>query len=1268
MGSILVGTLLGVFWLLITPLAGEASGSKLYCTDECKETEEQHVHVDSVRGIDCSDCSKVDFPCKSIEYALRQRDLKYSAFNIFVLSSNLQLTAMVEITSIPDRRLKVSLIGTANMSYLQCNSTNRSDTGLYFRGLNAVTIRNVIFENCGWKNINITSCNHYYIMAVGVMESANINITNVIIRNSHGVGLALFNTTGDIHISHSIFRENAVRNDLLFSGGGGLLIHANFRSCQPYARYKVWNCSFIQNNVSACDVDGLYYQGGGMNILFDESSCFNHVTVADSIFSFNQATWGGGFYTHFTGNVSNNFVEIKRCGFDNNKANMSGGGSNTGYYSSTSLPPPTNKNNRLFFEDVNFTRNFASYGGGSAIFASHGESFPNENGTIIFNNCAWAKNTAYFSSAVDIAPYVWDTLKGGYIPTPMFNNCKFHENSNIDRINGITGYLNIGVFMATSFTVHFNHSVSFIKNSRSALCLVSGVAIFHDGMSAAFFENSGTQGGAISMYGASMLIVNNRSVLEFTNNTALYGGAIAYDSTDQHDYVSSRSCFIQFQNDASTIAPMGYQMPNNVTFIFRGNYASVYGKAIYATSLWPCFYACHAMLGIQWINESFRCVGNFSLGSDDIRTKPETFGNLNELTPIYVVPGMPRNINVKLYDETNVTIQTIYYLDLKNNPDITVCNSTRYTNVPMVCVEGQLSTTASISIVTIGERVLAMNLSIATTSCPPGYVFNDNNETQCGSARICVCSALCKGYTYVGIDACNTSSFQAFISLSTWVGYYAPNGSVADEDNLYTAPCVSHLCVNQQGKASVPLPSNASNALIEAIVCAGNRQGVLCASCTSNNSAYYHSLDFTCGANDPAHCRYGGLYYLLSEILPLTVMFSVAMAFDVSFTSGNINGFVLFCQIFNAFDLTAGGRVIIPKGASVLNDMARIIYGFFNLDFFSHSDLAFCIWEGATILDVLSFKYVTTIYAFGLIMLLILAMNYCSCVTRIRKIYGIRQVSFIHGLSAFLIVCYGQCAQVTCAILLPVVLKGKNGGFGPCMSKYGGVLYFHKEHLRYAIPACAAAMVLLLPPIILILNPSFNKVLRCFSCSESLHMRSVTLLCSKPKPFLDSFQGCFKDDLRFFAGLYFVYRLLPASVYMFVTTALQGYVLIESFLVSFLLLHAVFQPYITRAHNILDGLLFSILVAINSFTLFNYSNFDVQAEQTSVAVLCWSQVFLSYIPLCYIIWYITQPIVNKCRHQTTYMSVSESDEDLSIITSDRLNETSQTNHANYLTV
>ncbi len=63
------------------------------------------------------------------------------------------------------------------------------------------------------------------------------------------------------------------------------------------------------------------------------------------------------------------------------------------------------------------------------------------------------------------------------------------------------------------------------------------------------------------------------------------------------------------------------------------------------------------------------------------------------------------------------------------------------------------------------------------------------------------------------------------------------------------------------------------------------------------------------------------------------------------------------------------------------------------------------------------------------------------------------------------------------------------------------------------------------------------------------------------KPVFDSFQGCFEDNLRFFAGLYFVYRWVGLLTYAWSPTFGIFYTVVEATLIIILMMHALAQPY-----------------------------------------------------------------------------------------------------------
>ena len=86
----------------------------------------------------------------------------------------------------------------------------------------------------------------------------------------------------------------------------------------------------------------------------------------------------------------------------------------------------------------------------------------------------------------------------------------------------------------------------------------------------------------------------------------------------------------------------------------------------------------------------------------------------------------------------------------------------------------------------------------------------------------------------------------------------------------------------------------------------------------------------------------------------------------------------------------------------------------------------------------------------------------------------------------------------------------------------------------------------------------------------------------KVKPFLVSFQRCFKDSCCCFAGLFFLYGILlvliPSMLVggsSIVTDAIKG-----ALLFIILLLHSICHPLVEKTHNRLDSFLLIILLLL----------------------------------------------------------------------------------------
>ena len=488
------------------------------------------------------------------------------------------------------------------------------------------------------------------------------------------------------------------------------------------------------------------------------------------------------------------------------------------------------------------------------------------------------------------------------------------------------------------------------------------------------------------------------------------------------------------------------------------------------------------------------------------------------------------------------------------------------------------------------------------TECEIGYFLN--NYT---------CECECAASDYLGLVTCNPT---VLLRSGYWMGFCAPNSS-----ELCTSHCPYGFCSYHKMKPSAtvhPLPNDSS--LLDYAICGPSRTGRLCGKCADNYSVYFHSSKYTCGPE--GMCHLGWVFFLISEIVPLTLFFVVILIFNISLTNGNVNSFVLFAQILDALFTHGNGSLKFPRVIDVFRDTLTFFYRPFNLDFFGLEELSFCLWRGATVLDVLIMKYTTVGFALVLVVLtIIITSRRCrgyKIFTRFNTPKGI----IVHGLSAFFVLCYSQCARVTFLILTysclySVHFKCKE----QVVYRIGDMNYFGEgDHMKYAISAIfILVFMIIIPPVLLLIYPLLFKLLGFCKLSES--KLAMILWRVMPIQLLDSFQSSFKDNLRFFAGLYFLYRAIILCVFAYTQTLLLFYIIVQIQLTFMLAAHAIFQPYKKRRHNIIDALLFTNLAIINGITLhnINFTKDGRRLAEKNINIMASVQLVLISLPFVFII-------------------------------------------------
>lgn len=1153
---------------------------------------------------------------------------------INITTERLNLNQRVSFKSVES----VKIFGTRSL--LNCTT---ADSGLYFQHVDRLLLENMSISNCGFRNFhNVSSTVH-------IISSGNITIHNVKISHSRGSGLNIVNS-GNTNVTNCNFTNNSlaeVQGEDNYGGSGVRLFIAQNASEQVYSFQHCW---FTDNAVTGSDYNYIFTtldgnaltgsgRGGGMRIISSMMASNVTVLLSDCHFERNCAFLGAGLSAQINSVGINNIIKIEDSKFLENTCNetsrqVAGGG---GAYFSFEHNSTNPSNHQIFVRNAIFASNNAKLGGGVYFFARRAER-NDRNDTIKFENCQWIQNYGHTGSAVDITPNIFNRVQKGYLPVPVFRNCTFINNtirnSTPDHRESHDG---LGTLYSSLLDIQFQDDVIFENNSGSALIVVNGVVDFEDS-NATFKGNQGVQGGAILLIGAASMIVGSGHKYNFTNNTASdKGGAIYLYLVDATDFIVSRSCFLRYVNK-SNMQYITHTAQWNASMIFSGNRALRVGHSIYATSVIPCqVVVSRVEAGNRVIYKALRNEEIFQrpgvvIKDADLKNHIATEGvdfsltsNSNSSNTVELIPGhesyLPLIIRDDLRNEVDATLTA--YIDEGN---ITLKpESSCITNEASLKVMGKEGITGELVFQTLGSRKRSFRVDIRLLPCPPGFKLNKEETCEC------------QQNAYLGIASCTMN--RAVLSQGFWAGYVKQGSMFA------TSVCPLDFCNynSTDHTGNVLLPSDQLE--LENAICGKEREGVLCGKCRDGFTTYYHSPNLKCGDQTQVFsCKLGWLFYILSELIPVTLLFLIIVALNISFTNGAVNGFIFFSQVLDTLIIDASGIISFPKPIQILSEGYRLIYGFFSLDFFTIDSLSFCIWKNASAIQMLFFKYLTVGYSLFLVLLVILFMRCCAvrCLGRYYSITSVRN-SVIHGLSAFLVLCYSQCIKVSFGILknqelqIHIDIQTVTREEARSLTRVwfsGNMVFLDREHLPYAVPAFLILLTIgVIPPLVLISYPLLNKVCTCLSLEKSLIMRCFNW-ASRIKPLLDSFQGCFKDKFRYFSGLYFFYRWITVVTYAAVPFLSFFYTINTILLVAVLVVHSIYQPYQNHWHNVLDTLLFGNLIIINSITFINYyltrvdgGNRDLVTNSTGAI-----QVVLIYLPLIYIAVYAVTCILGKaCR-------------------------------------
>ena len=1217
-------------------------------------------------GGDCEGCQDDFTNVSSINF---HRDNFISQVNVKFCSEKFTLKSIFTINN-PNTSITITGLPTE----VVCDSGN----GIHINGVNGLILQGISLTSCG----SIFNDSHQqddhreiiinFMSSIFISMSQDVTIENVAVSESQGNGLTMFDNEGTVTIHNCTFKDNKPSNldsnQTFKACGSGLHIVLSY--CQPRnltdthicresdhgvkiaeSVYNITRCNFAMNSADAKLINHSnifrnqhgflaegFNRGGGLSIIIDMYSKDNKVLVMYNKFTRNSATWGGGLYVAIVANSTNNNVTISNCMFYNNESpHLGGGGAIIGYQHYQGLRP---QGNSIIFETCSFENNSALYGGGVSFYASPSSDWLN---IVRFRNCSWTRNKAILGSAVDISPQVWELYVYDVKTLILFSNCNFTHNYIITeplKSTYSSYFSGSGAFLAIGYHIIFENKIHFEGNNGSAMYLLLTDVEFSSHSSVTFTNNRGFTGGAINVQGFSLLILHDNTNITFRNNSAsLLGGAIFQQSFDKRDYLASQSCFIEYNGTNAT-----ERRNINVSFEYNSvgdgcnndSIAYARGQSIFAETIVPCLNSKECSMESS---KTFDCIGNFTFTGDCNDSISTTGGKvtMDKSIIVFVIPGKIEELPIITWNDVSREVLNTYKVTVQGVGNSTIQVDNAYSSISNKLIKfyGSPRDRAYVTLESIHRRKIAYKFQIQIQECPPGFVHDGEK---------CVCSVNTVN-KIEGIPSCNEEKFEAMLLAGYWMGYdNSASRKYGSATDLVYSFCPFSYCLSNQQKSNATLPQNTSVAALDKIICGKSRTGKLCHECRSGFFNNYHDSKYYC--KNETNCNLGWLFYIASEIVPVTVFFIVVILFDINFTDGAVSGFVLFVQISDTMLITANDLIRFPYHIYKGLQTYKFIVGIFNLKFFAHNRLSFCLWKSASTLDLLAFKYITILYASTLVVIIIVIFKYChnkrinSILVKVKgKSAASIKSTIIHGVSGFLVICYSECTRISLSLLTPAYLYTSNEEeihIKHIVSFYNGELHFFRgKHLFYALPALFIVLTFgFLPPLILISYPLCYKVFTLLKVNET---KFTKLLCTyfpleKFKPFFDSFQSSFKDEYRMFSGLYFFYRLTTLLTFAFIFITYY-YVLVQIQFAVIFTVHVLCQPYKKRWHNILDGLLFLDLSLINLLSMLNFQLITREVLYKSYVKAASStlQIILLFLPLLYISLYITVKVIGKIK-------------------------------------
>ena len=982
------------------------------------------------------------------------------------------------------------------------------------------------FISIGTCNVIITSCIFQSNSATmnlgggGVLlyrYTGKVSITNSGFQGNSAIniggGVSVQISTSDVTIKNCTFQKNSVIASQDASNGGSVILYA------LKGDVSITDCTFQNNSVSGGDKSA-----GGVVMLYGIKG---NASISNCTFQNNRALYGGAVsWVGIQGDIqignlslvlqgSAGNLCITNCTFQNNSATKGGGavfswvGVLSNILNSNADVELNGSAGNVNITNCTFHNNSATYGGGIFLVSIRstlisGSTFTNN--TAVRGVAVYAVNS-YIPSFFAVSNFLTsDTALFGYLLLQDVivkdNYCSCND---YNQLRGGAIYFNgmkVDIFGNT-----FTESQFSSNSPLGAIQGTNGFLKLHGIVT--FMNNTGVNGGAISLSNNVPLYFYQGCAVEFSRNTATgFGGAI-YNAGDQVNLMQPTSnlnkCTIRFIKDCYS---SNCEFNNNMFSItFIDNHAQQGGHSVYATPIYNCTKCIGVLATGNLVTQSGKCPNLTSYSP-----LPENINNIQVLSfPKYVrlcdskdtnmynvtnqfqgkvttFPGRTVRLNVTSVDEGNNLSPSVVYTQIETNgitsSKITLGPTQKAQWIGTVCgtVEYQIYGPEMASL-----KLLLSNypsntptvVEVTLLPCEPGFTLISNSST---GVIECSCSEFFTSSRVV----CDASDGTVTRNKTNWIGVY--NSTLP----ALASYCPMDYCNSAIDKLSLAQPD---------VLCNGGRTGIICGSCHGNHSVIFGSSQCTICSN----------MWLITLVMfaGLGALLVAALFFlNLTVTQGTLYGLIFYANI-----IQVNSSILFRQ--SILSSL-QVIMSFVNLDL----GIPMCFYDGMDDADKAGLQFVFPAYLLILTLIVIVTCHYClqrspntstsSCLYRFPIIIGERAVGV---LCTLIYLSYSKLLRTVIDIFTYSTVHLSSGDMYVWFYD-GNVKYLHEKHAVLFVIAVLTCTLFLLPYTFAL---TFIPIIERYS----EHNRLFSYLSKKAnqiKPMNDAYYAPYKGEWRWWLG------------------------------------------------------------------------------------------------------------------------------------------------------